>query len=178
MLLSSSQQFIAGPSNSSMSLYSSQMQPNFGFNPVQGASLQNPLAATTDQNSPALFKQNLAIVQQEILKVQALARDALSGIQSAYHIGQSPATTSRQIEKVRLALDNLMQLLRSTGVGALPVLPSAGTQGEPITPPTEAQLLVDANKSIQTLYESLKRKQESAAVVANLLGADNRTGGR
>jgi hypothetical protein len=56
------------------------MQPNFGFDPVQGASLHNPLAATTDQNSPVLFKQNLAIVQREILRVQALARDALSGM--------------------------------------------------------------------------------------------------
>ena len=77
-----------------------------------------------------------------------------------------------------MALDSLMQLLRSTGVGALPVLPPTGTQGEQTTPPTEAQLLADANKSIQMLYESLKRKQESAAVVANLLGADHRTGGR
>ena len=92
----------------------------------------------------------------------------------ATHIGSHPGS----ISEVKLALDSLMHLLRSTGVGALPVLPSTGTQGGPMTPPTEAQLLVDANKSIQMLYESLQRKQESAAVVANLLGADNRTGGR
>lgn len=45
-----------------------------------------------------------------------------------------------------------------------------------MTPPTEAQLLIDANNSIKTLYESLRRKEDSAAVVANLLGVEHRTG--
>jgi hypothetical protein len=31
--------------------------------------------------------------------------------------------------------------------------------------------MVDTNRSIQALYEKLKRSQDSAAVVANLLGA-------
>lgn len=52
-----------------------------------------------------------------------------------------------------------------TGVGALPVLPLA------VAPPMETQLMEDTNRSIQVLYEKLKRSQESAAVVANLLGA-------
>lgn len=66
-----------------------------------------------------------------------------------------------------------------TGIGALPILPLAGTS-PPVVPPTEEQLMEDTNRSIQSLYEQLKRSQESAAVVANLLGAPehNARGGR
>ena len=78
------------------------------------------------------------------------------------------------IAEVKEALEQLMQLLRSTGVGALPVLPDVGPPGTTIPPPTEIQLLADANVTVNTLYDTLKRKQESAAVVANLLGADQR----
>jgi hypothetical protein len=58
-----------------------------------------------------------------------------------------------------------------TGVGALPLLPLTTEPGSTAVPPTEAQLMEDADRSIKLLYEQVKRRQDSAAVVANLLGA-------
>lgn len=136
-----------------------------------------------DQNSPIIFKQRLAEALVEVNRLQMVAMEALSGVQNAYHINQTPLNTSRVILELKLALDSLMTLLRSTGIGALPLLPppstsstsespnDTGRQGPPSTipVPSEAQLLGTANHTVKTLYDTLKKKQESAAVVANLL---------
>jgi hypothetical protein len=68
--------------------------------------------------------------------------------------------------------------MRHSGVGALPFLPVSPAQDVPFVPPSEQQLIVDTNRSIQALYEKLKRSQESAAVVANLLGAPDHSSAR
>jgi hypothetical protein len=73
---------------------------------------------------------------------------------------------------VKQLLDALEDLMRQTGVGALPLLePDANRQ---IQPPTEAQLMDQAEKGVKYHFEQLKRAQESAAVVANLLGLEHR----
>lgn len=64
----------------------------------------------------------------------------------------------------------LSNMLRSSGVGALPLLPTTGPEA-PTIAPTEQQMIINTNQSIQALYDQLKRSQDSAAVVANLLGA-------
>lgn len=68
-------------------------------------------------------------------------------------------------------------MLRSSGVGALPLLPMTGPEA-PTIAPTEQQMIVDTNRSIQALYDRLKRSQDSAAVVANLLGAPDHVAAR
>lgn len=76
------------------------------------------------------------------------------------------------INNVKQLLDVLEDLLRQTGIGALPLLePNPSGQ---IQPQTEAQLMDQAEKGVKYHFEQLKRAQESAAVVANLLGIDHR----
>ncbi|TEB29187.1 hypothetical protein FA13DRAFT_1711192 [Coprinellus micaceus] len=141
----------------------------------------NGINTPLDQNSPILFKQNLELVQREVVRVQSLAQEVLSGIGGAYCAGMEPMNTKRSIGDLKQAIDSLTSLLRSTGIGALPLLPSPPPptsafsesgipQQQEVQPvPTEAQLLAYANESVKSLYDSLKRKQDSAAVVANLL---------
>jgi hypothetical protein len=65
----------------------------------------------------------------------------------------------------------VLETMRQSGVGALPVLPTAG--GIPAAVPTEAQLLASTTQNLRALYEKLQRSQESAAVSANLLSMDH-----
>jgi hypothetical protein len=71
------------------------------------------------------------------------------------------------IESLKQCIQDLYDTLRHSGIGALPLL---APNSKSI--PNEQQLLSDASRSVQVLYETLKRSQDSAAVVANLLGGD------
>ena len=71
------------------------------------------------------------------------------------------------IESLTQCIQNLYDTLRHSGIGALPLPPPNATGI-----PNEHQLLSEASRSVQVLYETLKRSQDSAAVVANLLGGD------
>ncbi|KAH6869351.1 hypothetical protein BKA70DRAFT_375827 [Coprinopsis sp. MPI-PUGE-AT-0042] len=189
-----------------MSQSRSQTQPHsssFGF-PSHQQDGPNPLNSNTnnpngDPNSTLLFAQNLAHAQREVLRLQTLARQALDGVQNAYHVGYSPEATTEIMVELKSALTTLVDTLRQSGVGALPLIaqstppPSAQTPtatmltptatasgtttasttaatAKPILPPSETELLQIATKQVQVLYEQLKAKQENAGVVANLLG--------
>ncbi|TFK27422.1 hypothetical protein FA15DRAFT_666501 [Coprinopsis marcescibilis] len=153
-----------------MSVYSNPTQSSFGFN-------QEPVVNvnTLDPNSPELFKQNIIVAQQEVLHLQALAMQALSGIQNAYRPGFSPESTTHAIQELKRALDNVVQMLRKTGVGALPLIPAPMQAGVPRVAQSEDELLVGAEQAVKELYATLQRKQESAAVVSSLLGAPEHT---
>lgn len=62
------------------------------------------------------------------------------------------------------------ELMRQSGVGSLPVLTLPTESGSPVVP-NEQHLMADTSKSVSTLFEAVKRGQESAGVVANLLRA-------
>lgn len=62
--------------------------------------------------------------------------------------------------------------MRQSGIGALPLLETDTTGQTEV--PTEAQLTEQAGKGVQVYFEKLKRAQESAAVVANLLSSEHR----
>ncbi|KAF9457364.1 hypothetical protein BDZ94DRAFT_1144569, partial [Collybia nuda] len=123
-----------------------------------------------DPNSPEVFKQHIFLIRENVAQLQNFARNALTGIQNAYHTGNNPAQTEASITALKQTLQMISDMLRNSGVGALPLLPTTGP-GAPVIAPTEQQLLIETNQSIQTLYERLNRRQDSAAVVANLLGA-------
>lgn len=89
-----------------------------------------------------------------------------------------------------VSLTVMIQVLQSvnTGVGALPLLPfppvpahsnslpnDPSPSAEENTVPSEAKMIADASRSIQILFERLKRVQESAGTVANLLQAPTAT---
>ncbi|KAJ6540825.1 hypothetical protein DFH09DRAFT_1175390, partial [Mycena vulgaris] len=62
-------------------------------------------------------------------------------------------------------------MMRHSGVGGLPLLPLPGRKRTPPLP-TEEQLITQTTRGVQVLYDQLKRGQDSAAVVANLLSAE------
>ncbi|EKM74737.1 hypothetical protein AGABI1DRAFT_88230 [Agaricus bisporus var. burnettii JB137-S8] len=134
----------------------------YNFQPDQG---------TVDPNSPELFKENLRLIHDHVTNLRLHSQRASAGIKNAYRESH-PSQTQDHINNVKQLLDVLEDLLRQTGIGALPLLePDASGQ---IQPQTEAQLMDQAEKGVKYHFEQLKRAQESAAVVANLLGIDHR----
>lgn len=82
------------------------------------------------------------------------------------------------IVALKQSIQILYDLMRQSGVGALPVIP-APSDSSPAVVPTEEMMLADTTKSVGLSFEKMKRAQESAAVVANLLGAgEHGHGGR
>jgi len=110
---------------------------------------------------------------EQVARVNALARNALNGIQNAYQAGVNPAQTQADLVALNHALHNLADVLRQSGVGAYP-LPTPGARDA--GPPSEQQLIADTTRSVQQLYEEFKRMQESSAVVTNLLAAPEGVG--
>ncbi|PFH45671.1 hypothetical protein AMATHDRAFT_158262 [Amanita thiersii Skay4041] len=129
------------------------------------------MGAGADPNSPEVFRQNLQVVQQELMQVQSLARNALVGIQSAYHLGTNPTQTEVDLANLKQSINFLLNLMRHTGVGALPLLPLPTEAVPTMTVPTEEQLMEDTTRGIKVLFEKQKRSQESANVAANILGS-------
>ncbi|RDX49511.1 hypothetical protein OH76DRAFT_1556435 [Lentinus brumalis] len=117
-----------------------------------------------DLNSPEVFKQNIQLAQGQIARVQSLARNALAGIQNAYHPGTNPMQTAADIAGLKQALFVLVELLRQTGVGALPLEPPQMPDPRP-----ESVLVEEETKIVQALYERQQRIQDSAGVVAGFL---------
>ncbi|KAH9846888.1 hypothetical protein C2E23DRAFT_743066, partial [Lenzites betulinus] len=115
---------------------------------------------------PEVFKQNIQIIQNLVSRIQVLTRGAIAGIEQAYHQDVNPVQTATLIETLKRSLLELVEALRTSGVGALPLEP-------PPVPDTrtEEQLLAEASRTVQALYERQRRIQEGAGVVANLLGA-------
>jgi len=134
-----------------------------------------------DPNSPEVFKQNIQLVQQHVARVNSLARSALNGIENAYCAGTMPSQTEADITTLKQNLQMLSDLMRQTGVGALPLLPmpSDAPLPQPVpVMPTEEMMLADTSRSVQVLYDRMKTTQDSAAVVANLLNAPEHGGPR
>lgn len=141
--------------------------PTYGVPAIPPFSVNVPNVNSHANHQPELFKEHLALAQDQVIRVQSLAREVLSSIQNAYNPNTSPKHTSECIESLKQCIQNLYDTLRHTGIGALPLPPPNATGI-----PNEQQLLAEASRSVQVLYETLKRSQDSAAVVANLLGGD------
>lgn len=78
------------------------------------------------------------------------------------------ARAAADMTALQQAMQMLAELLRQTGVGALPLHPPDLAQ-----PPTEDQLIAETTVAVQALYERSKRVQESAGVVASLLSVSD-----
>ncbi|KAF9038017.1 hypothetical protein BJ165DRAFT_1500292 [Panaeolus papilionaceus] len=68
--------------------------------------------------------------------------------------------------KLKEDLVQLVERLRHTGVGALPLITDASPA------PTEAELMTHCLNSLKALYDKLQKSNESAAVVANLVSPE------
>jgi len=96
----------------------------------------------------------------------------LSRIQNAYQTGNNPLVTESEIENLKQSLYLVIETMRNTGVGALPLLPfQPNSEAAPV--PTEQQLLADTTRSLQALYDKVQRSYDSASAVANLLSTDH-----
>ncbi|PPQ81147.1 hypothetical protein CVT25_015199 [Psilocybe cyanescens] len=147
---------------------------SYGPHPQPGylsqALLQDPLHQGADPNSPEVFKNNIQVVHQQVRDLQTFARKVLSAIQNAYQSGNSPAQTEADIATLKQMLTMVIEKLRQSGVGALPLIPASDPA--PVVP-TEKALLENRMSSVRALHEKLQRSQDSAAVVANLLMTDH-----
>ncbi|KAH9896439.1 hypothetical protein C8Q73DRAFT_727477 [Cubamyces lactineus] len=178
------------------------LQPSFSSQTLLSSQGSASLPGA-DLNSPELFKQNIQLAQDQVLRVQSLASNALAGIEHAYHPRTNPVQTTADIAALKQAIHVLVDFLRQTGVGALPLDPpsasslapaapsastatttttaGAGAAGAPAAGPAagtdgqpaggDEQLVAEATRAVQALYERQRRIQEGASVVANLLGA-------
>ena len=76
----------------------------------------------------------------------------------------SSAILLESLAALRQCLRTLNDVLYTTGVGSLPLLPPDATE-----PSTEDQLAEQANKAISTLFTLHTRMQETAAVAASVM---------
>ena len=77
-----------------------------------------------------------------------------------------------EIENLKQNLYLVIETMRNTGVGALPILAlQPNSEAAPV--PTEQQLLTDTTRSLQALYDKVQRSYDSASAVANLLSTDH-----
>ncbi|KAJ7190994.1 hypothetical protein GGX14DRAFT_601520 [Mycena pura] len=132
--------------------------------PAQGTGHESLHPGGADPNSPELFRRNMQLVQEHVLRLREIAKRALDGIQNAYRVGRTPTQTDADLAALTQTLHLVSELMRHTGVGGLPLLPPAGA------PPTEDALLAQTGHAVHATYDRLVRAQESAAVVANILG--------
>jgi len=128
-----------------------------------------------DPNSPELFRQNIHLAQQHVARVHNLTQSVLNGMKNAYQQGSSPSQTEMEIISLKQNITLLYDLLRQTGIGALPIilLPTATNPEVQAIVPTEEMMLADATRSVQILYDRTQKSQDSAGVVANLLNTSD-----
>ncbi|KAH9477314.1 hypothetical protein JR316_0009518 [Psilocybe cubensis] len=149
---------------------------SYGPHPQPGylsqALLHDPLNQAADPNSPEVFKDNIQIVQNHVHRLRDAAKQLQTAIQLAYQPGYSPASTEAYISTLKNELAMTIEILRKSGVGALPFIPPSNDDN-PCPVPTEQALLENRMTSVRALHEKLQRSQDSAAVVANLLTTDH-----
>jgi hypothetical protein len=77
------------------------------------------------------------------------------------------------LSAIRQSLANLTDTLRQTGIGALPVIPLSENQTTSLKASDISKIAADTT----ALFERLRKRQEGAATVANLLATDGGTRG-
>ncbi|EEB94236.1 hypothetical protein MPER_06983 [Moniliophthora perniciosa FA553] len=141
--------------------------------------LQTGQSIANDPNSVDTFKQNIQMI--------------LDNDSECYKecIGWHTSTIA-DLATLQQNLHILSDMMRHSGVGALPLLASPPSVSAPTndtslnndipmppepTVPAEDQMQAQASHAIQVLYDRLKKLQDTAGVVANLLGPTQMTGG-
>ncbi|EIN03943.1 hypothetical protein PUNSTDRAFT_47751 [Punctularia strigosozonata HHB-11173 SS5] len=109
-------------------------------------------------------KMNMQLAQRQLQSVQELARRAIAGIENAYRPGTSAAQTTADLASLKDTLRVLLDFLKQTGVGDLPLLPAN------VQPPQEQQMQ-ELEAATKKLFERQKRLQDSAAVVVNIMNS-------
>ncbi|KAF9269661.1 hypothetical protein L218DRAFT_850674 [Marasmius fiardii PR-910] len=125
---------------------------------IQSGSQHQMNPITNDPNSVETFKQNMQMILEYVVRTQNIAPD-LASLQQNLHL--------------------ISDMMRHSGVGALPLLaaspPPVATNDVSMSqepaPPTEDEMVAQATRSIEVLYDRLRKVQEAAGVVGSLLGS-------
>ena len=96
-----------------------------------------------------------------------MTKDTVTSRQTAYHPSTAPSHTQADIARLHAQLEATIEMLRYSGVGALPMISETNSAGQMAS---ESELLASTMRNLQVLYDRLQRSQDSAAVVGNLLG--------
>jgi hypothetical protein len=83
-----------------------------------------------------------------------------------------PCATA-DLSAIRQTLAILLDILRQTGIGALPVIPLSENQNASLKASDISKIVAETT----ALFERLRKRQEGAATVANLLATDSGTRG-
>ncbi|KZT71097.1 hypothetical protein DAEQUDRAFT_724459 [Daedalea quercina L-15889] len=170
-----SQSYQALATSNSAFLSSSQGLSGLPYADVSSGSLSQQYlqsTAASEAGSSEMFKQNTQLVLSQVSRVQALARSVLLATQHAYQPGNNPIQTAADMAELQQAFQLLAELLRHSGVGALPLRPSPATNAPQQLGEDEERQITEMTAAVQALFEKRKRLEESAGVVASLLAAE------
>ncbi|KAG8847457.1 hypothetical protein FRB96_001598 [Tulasnella sp. 330] len=114
------------------------------------------------------------VATQEIPNIETLARSALDGINRAYEPDTDPAQTAASLRALRAALGNLYDILKESGVGALPLNPEhiepeaimrSGING------VQDPRLEALTEQVNAIFKEGKAARERATVVLDMMQA-------
>ncbi|KAL4260876.1 Mediator complex subunit 11 [Pleurotus pulmonarius] len=108
-----------------------------------------------DPNSPDTFKENIHLIRDHVERINILARTVLRNSQEAYTPGIFPYQAEADLETLKQSLQFLSDILRQSGVGALPLLSSSRSEhhGVDVAVPSEAQLIADTTNAVTAVYD-------------------------
>nr|GAT43044.1 predicted protein [Mycena chlorophos] len=140
--------------------------PSFAFTQnlyVAGPSSQNSLhGGSADPNSVELFRANIHMAQEDVLRVHELAKRALDDLQNAYSPGWTPTHADADMAALRQSLEHLATLLRQSGVGGLPLLSSPNA----VLPSEDSEALLNVtNRTLQEERRGSGSPGESQACI-------------
>ncbi|EPS98227.1 hypothetical protein FOMPIDRAFT_1127022 [Fomitopsis schrenkii] len=172
-----SQSYSTLSTGSSAFFPSSHTLSGLSFSDVPSASLghqfaQSIPASQAEASSPEVFKQNIQLALGQVARVHALARNVLLATQHAYEPGNNPIQTAADMAELQQALHLLAELLRQSGVGALPLRPPPLPDAPSQPAEEEERLIAKMTAAVQALFEKRKRLEESTGVVSSLLAAE------
>ncbi|KAG9013126.1 hypothetical protein FRB94_003566 [Tulasnella sp. JGI-2019a] len=119
------------------------------------------------------------VATQVVPNIETLARSALDGINRAYEFDTDPAQTAASLQALRAALGNLYDILKESGVGALPLNPEpvdhdaimrSGING------AQDPRLEALTEQVNAIFKEGKAARERATVVLDMMQASSQAG--
>jgi len=115
------------------------------------------------------------VATQEMPKIDSLARSALDGISRAYDLHADPAQTAENLVALRAALVSLYDMLKESGLGALPLNPS--DPSELLNPAQGGDPRLEVlTEQVNAIFKEGKNSRERATVVVDMLQAQQNRG--
>jgi len=115
------------------------------------------------------------LATQDLPNIELLARNALEGINRAYAPDTDPAKTAADLRALRTGLRNLYDMLKETGVGAIPLDAENGefelNGGSSGSSDRRMQALTE---QVNTVFKEGKAARERATVVLDMLQESDR----